>query len=213
MPADHGRRLNELEVRSPRVPRTGDRRPEDAVFVTERRTALSAGIHRELLAQHQILHQQIVSRAERSADETEQETQVQSHGPPPAAHHHPRPATNLLRIGFCHPTTSPRRSCLKSRRSDCGSSVRAPRLQREGAGKARYLRRAQTARFHATESRYHCRAKTVHRRNQRTALGYRRFWCSSRRRRFNERTGTPFNDYSTRRMSCCSPCSGDCGTS
>ena len=28
---------------------------------------------------------------------------------------------------------------------------------------------------------------------QRTALGYRCFWCASCRRRFNERTGTPFN--------------------
>ena len=35
----------------------------------------------------------------------------------------------------------------------------------------------------------------VHRRRQeRTALGYRRFWCASCRRRFNERTGTPFNE-------------------
>ncbi len=40
----------------------------------------------------------------------------------------------------------------------------------------------------------HCRSNTVHRRRQRTALGYRRFWCASCRRRFNERTGTPFNE-------------------
>ncbi len=40
----------------------------------------------------------------------------------------------------------------------------------------------------------HCRANTVHRREQRTALGYRRFWCGYCRRRFNERTGTPFNE-------------------
>ena len=40
----------------------------------------------------------------------------------------------------------------------------------------------------------YCRAKTVHRRKQLTALGYRRLWCASCRRRFNERTGTPFNE-------------------
>ena len=40
----------------------------------------------------------------------------------------------------------------------------------------------------------HCRSGSVRRRRQRTALGYRRFWCASCRRRFNERTGTPFND-------------------
>ena len=32
------------------------------------------------------------------------------------------------------------------------------------------------------------------RRKQRTALGYCRFSCASRHRRFNERTGTPFNE-------------------
>ena len=40
----------------------------------------------------------------------------------------------------------------------------------------------------------HCRSKTVRRRRQRTSLGYRRFWCATCRRRFNERTGTPFNE-------------------
>ena len=40
----------------------------------------------------------------------------------------------------------------------------------------------------------HCRSRSIRRRQQRTALGYRRFWCSSCRRWFNERTGTPFND-------------------
>ena len=40
----------------------------------------------------------------------------------------------------------------------------------------------------------HCQSTSVRRRQQRTSLGYRRFWCSSCRRRFNERTGTPFND-------------------
>ena len=44
----------------------------------------------------------------------------------------------------------------------------------------------------------HCRSNTVHRRNQGTALGYRRFWCGSCRRRFNERTGTPPTSHSTR---------------
>ncbi len=40
----------------------------------------------------------------------------------------------------------------------------------------------------------HCRGNTVQRRKQRTALGYRRFRCGSCGRRFNERTGTPFNE-------------------
>jgi transposase-like protein len=40
----------------------------------------------------------------------------------------------------------------------------------------------------------HCRSTSVRRRRQRTTLGYRRFWCASCRRRFNERTGTPFNE-------------------
>ena len=34
----------------------------------------------------------------------------------------------------------------------------------------------------------------MHRRKQRTALGYRRFACGSCRRRFNERSGTSFNE-------------------
>jgi putative transposase len=40
----------------------------------------------------------------------------------------------------------------------------------------------------------HCRSCEVSRRRGRTELGYHRFQCRSCRRRFNERTGTPFND-------------------
>ena len=40
----------------------------------------------------------------------------------------------------------------------------------------------------------HCKSTATSRRVCRTALGYRRFNCRSCRRRFNERTGTPFND-------------------
>ena len=40
----------------------------------------------------------------------------------------------------------------------------------------------------------HCESTATSRRVCRTALGYRRFNCRSCRRRFNERTGTPFND-------------------
>ena len=40
----------------------------------------------------------------------------------------------------------------------------------------------------------HCESAAPSRRVCRTALGYRRFNCRSCRRRFNERTGTPFND-------------------
>ena len=40
----------------------------------------------------------------------------------------------------------------------------------------------------------HCPSNIVSGRKQRTALGYRRFWCGSCRRRFNEGTGTLFNE-------------------
>ena len=40
----------------------------------------------------------------------------------------------------------------------------------------------------------HCTSKATWRRRGRTELGYRRFECRSCQRRFNERTGTPFND-------------------
>ena len=40
----------------------------------------------------------------------------------------------------------------------------------------------------------HCESTATHRRKRRTALGYRRFSCASCQRRFNERTGTPFNE-------------------
>ena len=40
----------------------------------------------------------------------------------------------------------------------------------------------------------HCASAATTRRQARTTLGYRRFNCRSCRRRFNERTGTPFND-------------------
>src|SRR4029078_9882571 len=40
----------------------------------------------------------------------------------------------------------------------------------------------------------HCQSSTARRRKVRTALGYPTFWCASCRRRFNERTGTPFNE-------------------
>jgi putative transposase len=40
----------------------------------------------------------------------------------------------------------------------------------------------------------HCESTATTRRTSRTALGYRRFNCRSCGRRFNERTGTPFND-------------------
>ena len=40
----------------------------------------------------------------------------------------------------------------------------------------------------------HCQSTAIRRRRQRTALGYRRFSCASCQRRFNERTGTAFNE-------------------
>ena len=40
----------------------------------------------------------------------------------------------------------------------------------------------------------HCRSTATSRRKHGTTLGYRRFSCKSCRRRFSERTGTPFND-------------------
>ncbi len=40
----------------------------------------------------------------------------------------------------------------------------------------------------------HCESTATSRRVCRTALGYRRFNCRPCRHRFNERTGTPFND-------------------
>ena len=40
----------------------------------------------------------------------------------------------------------------------------------------------------------HGESTAVGRRKQRTALGYRRFSCTGCRRRFNERTGTLFNE-------------------
>ena len=39
----------------------------------------------------------------------------------------------------------------------------------------------------------HCASAATTRRQARTTLGYRRFNCRSCKRRFNERTGTPFN--------------------
>ena len=39
-----------------------------------------------------------------------------------------------------------------------------------------------------------CASTATTRRTGRTALGYERFRCRACRRRFNERTGTPFND-------------------
>ena len=39
-----------------------------------------------------------------------------------------------------------------------------------------------------------CASTATTRRKGRTALGYERFRCRACRRRFNERTGTPFND-------------------
>ena len=40
----------------------------------------------------------------------------------------------------------------------------------------------------------HCESTATTRRKASTTLGYRRFNCRSCQRRFNERTGTPFND-------------------
>ena len=40
----------------------------------------------------------------------------------------------------------------------------------------------------------HCRSRATSRRLRRTELGYRRFQCRTCRRRFNERTGTRFNE-------------------
>ena len=40
----------------------------------------------------------------------------------------------------------------------------------------------------------HCLSKSVSKRKYRTSLGYRTFFCSDCDRRFNERSGTPFND-------------------
>ncbi len=40
----------------------------------------------------------------------------------------------------------------------------------------------------------HCRSTATSKRKHRTTLGYVRFSCRSCHRRFNERTGTPYND-------------------
>ncbi len=40
----------------------------------------------------------------------------------------------------------------------------------------------------------HCDCRESSHRRRRTSLGYRRFNCRSCRRRFNERTATPFNE-------------------
>ena len=40
----------------------------------------------------------------------------------------------------------------------------------------------------------HCRSTSVSKRKLRTSLGYRTFYCCDCDRRFNERSGTPFND-------------------
>jgi len=40
----------------------------------------------------------------------------------------------------------------------------------------------------------HCRSTATSKRKHRIALGYVRFLCRSCHRRFNERTGTPYND-------------------
>ena len=40
----------------------------------------------------------------------------------------------------------------------------------------------------------HCLSTTSSRRKHRTSLGYRTFYCRDCDRRFNERTGSPFND-------------------
>ena len=40
----------------------------------------------------------------------------------------------------------------------------------------------------------HCQSSTTRRRKERTSLGYRTSCCASCRRRFNERTGTPFSE-------------------
>jgi putative transposase len=40
----------------------------------------------------------------------------------------------------------------------------------------------------------HCQSTSVSGRKRRTVLGYRTSFCSACHRRFNERTGTPFND-------------------
>jgi transposase-like protein len=42
----------------------------------------------------------------------------------------------------------------------------------------------------------HCGSSRAQERSQQTSLGYRTFHCVSCRRRFNERSGTPFNDLS-----------------
>lgn len=40
----------------------------------------------------------------------------------------------------------------------------------------------------------HCLSASVSKRMHRTTTGYRTFYCANCDRRFNERTGTPFND-------------------
>jgi hypothetical protein len=79
MPTDHGVGLDELQVNSPRPPTARDGRPEDAIFIAKLRLRLSASVDRELLTQDQILHQQIVARAQRPTEGTKQETYVHPH--------------------------------------------------------------------------------------------------------------------------------------
>jgi putative transposase len=40
----------------------------------------------------------------------------------------------------------------------------------------------------------HCRSEATANRKRRTVLGYQTFFCNVCHRRFNERTGTPFNE-------------------
>ena len=44
----------------------------------------------------------------------------------------------------------------------------------------------------------HCLSTSTLKRKHRTSLGYRTFYCRDCGRRFNERTGSSFNDLQTR---------------
>ena len=53
----------------------------------------------------------------------------------------------------------------------------------------------------------HCLSTSTRKRKHRTSLGYETFSCQACRRRFNERTGTSFNDLQFSYRHCSARCS------
>ena len=100
MPANDGVGLNQPGMRAPRRPGPSDQGPEQTILGVEEWAAAAPRIDGELLAEDEVLDQQVAPTTRRSSEQSEQQHQVHTYHRPPSVSDLQR---SQSRIEFCRP--------------------------------------------------------------------------------------------------------------